>query len=135
MLCPYILKNQNINIPVSNNYSISAYKTVQYCNIQRKLASSFFKVQRPVSHVFKKIFKNLLFIYKFIYFIYLFLAALGPRCCVRASSSCSERGLLFVTVRRLSHCSGFSCCGTRALGARASVVVARRFSSCGVQTQ
>ena len=25
--------------------------TVHYCNIQRKLASSFFKVQRPVSHV------------------------------------------------------------------------------------
>ena len=30
-----------------------------------------------------------------------------------------------------SHCSGFSCCGARALGARASVVVARGLSSCG----
>ena len=30
-----------------------------------------------------------------------------------------------------SHCSGFSCCGARALGAWASVVVARGFSSCG----
>ena len=27
---------------------------------------------------------------------------------------------------RASYCSGFSCCGARALGARASVVVARR---------
>ena len=30
-----------------------------------------------------------------------------------------------------SHCSGFSCCGARALGARASVVVALGLSSCG----
>ena len=34
-------------------------------------------------------------------FIYLFLAALGLRCCVWALSSCGERGLLFVVVRRL----------------------------------
>ena len=33
-----------------------------------------------------------------------------------------------------SHCSGFSCCGARALGARASVVVARRLSSSGSRT-
>ena len=31
----------------------------------------------------------------------LFLAALGLRCCVRAFSSCSEWGLLFVAVRGL----------------------------------
>ena len=36
-------------------------------------------------------FKNL---YSFIYF----LAALGLRCCARAFSSCSERGLLFIVV-------------------------------------
>ena len=34
----------------------------------------------------------------FIYFIYLVLAALGLPCCVRAFSSCGERGLLFVAV-------------------------------------
>ena len=34
-------------------------------------------------------------------FIYLCLAALGPRCCARAFSSCGERGLLFVAVRGL----------------------------------
>ena len=33
--------------------------------------------------------------------MYLFLAALGLSCCVQAFSSCSERGLLFVVVRRL----------------------------------
>ena len=38
----------------------------------------------------------------FILFIYyLFLAALGLCCCVRAFSSCGERGLLFVVVRSL----------------------------------
>ena len=34
-------------------------------------------------------------------FIYLFLAALGLRCCTQAFSSCSEQGLLFVAVCRL----------------------------------
>ena len=33
--------------------------------------------------------------------IYLFMAALGLRCCVQAFSSCSERGLLLVAVRGL----------------------------------
>ena len=32
-----------------------------------------------------------------------------------------------------SHCGGFSCCGARALGKRASVVVARGLSSCGTR--
>ena len=34
-------------------------------------------------------------------FIYLFMAALGLCCCVRAFSSCSERGLLVVAVHGL----------------------------------
>ena len=33
------------------------------------------------------------------YLIYLFLAALGLRCCTRAFSSCGEWGQLFVVVR------------------------------------
>ena len=44
------------------------------------------------------------------------LAVLGLRCGARAS-----------------RCSGFSCCGARALGARASVVVTRGLSSCGLR--
>ena len=32
-----------------------------------------------------------------------------------------------------SYCGGFSCCGARALGVWASVVVACRLSSCGLQ--
>ena len=38
---------------------------------------------------------------KFIYFIYLFLAALGLRCCMPAFSSCSKGELLFIVVRGL----------------------------------
>ena len=34
-------------------------------------------------------------------FIYLFLAALGLRCCTRAFSSCGEWGLLLVAVHGL----------------------------------
>ena len=40
----------------------------------------------------------LFFIFKIYLFIYLFLAALGLRCCARAFSSCSEQRLLFVAV-------------------------------------
>ena len=45
--------------------------------------------------------RRIAFFNKFIYFIYLLLATLGLCCCARAFSSCGERGLLFVAVRRL----------------------------------
>ena len=57
------------------------------------------------------------------------MAVLGPRCCTRAFSSCSERGLLFVAVRGLL--VAVSCCGAQPLGVWASVVVAHGLSSCG----
>ena len=41
------------------------------------------------------------FFNKFIYFIYLFLSALGLHCCGRAFSSCGESGPLLVAVRGL----------------------------------
>ena len=69
------------------------------------------------------------FINLFILFI-LFWAVLGLRCYTRAFSSCREQGLLFIAARA-SHCSGFFCCGAWALGAQASVVVARGLRSCG----
>ena len=58
------------------------------------------------------------------------MAVLGLRCCTRAFSSCGERGLLFVAVHRLLIAVA-SRCGARALGVRASAVVASRLSSCG----
>ena len=42
-----------------------------------------------------------IFFFFFNKFIYLFLAALGLRCYVRAFSSCGEWGLIFVVVHRL----------------------------------
>ena len=65
-------------------------------------------------------------------FIYLFLAALGLRCCARAFSSCGERGLLFVAVRGLLVAVA-SRCRAQALGASASVVAARGLSCCGAR--
>ena len=40
------------------------------------------------------------FFFKKFLFIYLFMAVLGLRFCVRAFSSCGKRGPLFITVRR-----------------------------------
>ena len=50
---------------------------------------------------------------------------------MQAFSTCGERGLLFVAVRGLLIAVGSLCCGAQALGAWASVVVARGLSSCG----
>ena len=52
------------------------------------------------SSFFLKVFCSVFFFNKFI-FIYLFLAALGLRCCVQAFSSCGGRGLLFIAVHGL----------------------------------
>ena len=60
--------------------------------------------------------KPLLFCFLIYLFIYLFLVVFGLHCCARAFSSCAAQA---------SHCSGFSCCKARALGAQASVVVDR----------
>ena len=49
----------------------------------------------------------------------------------RLFSSCSKRGLLSSCGAQASHCSGFSCCIARALGAWASVVEAPRLQSAG----
>ena len=74
---------------------------------------------------------GLFFLFLFLFNL-LFLAVLDLRCCARAFSSCGEGGLLCCGAQA-SHCGGFSCCGARALGARASVVVARGFSSCSMR--
>ena len=70
------------------------------------------------------IYFSLFFIFKIYLFIYLFLAVLGLRCCVRAFSSCGERGATLRCGAWASHCGGFSCCGARALGVWTSVVAA-----------
>ena len=60
-------------------------------------------------------------------FIYLFLAALGLRCCTRAFSSCGEQRLLFVTV------AGFSLRCLLLLRSTGSGHAS--FSSCSTQAQ
>ena len=45
--------------------------------------------------------RAILVAFLFIFFIYLFLAALGLHCCAQTFSSCSKPGLLFVAVRGL----------------------------------
>ena len=68
----------------------------------------------------------------FLVFFFFKDAALGLRCCMRAFSSCSELGLLFVAVCGLLIAVA-SRCGAWTLGAWASVVVARGLSSCGLR--
>ena len=65
-----------------------------------------FRVGHDPLHLIWKRFsgsRSTLFIYllKINLFIYLFLAALGLRCCVWAFCSCCKQGLLFVAVRGL----------------------------------
>ena len=68
-------------------------------------------------------FKFILFIYYF-WLCWVFIAACG------LSLVAASRATLHCGVQA-SHCGGFSCCRTRALGAWASVAVAHRLSSCG----
>ena len=70
-----------------------------------------------------------------VFFLFVFLAALGLCCCSRAFSSCSEWGLLSSCGAWASHCSGFSWCREQALGHRGSAVVANGTSwpvACGI---
>ena len=69
---------------------------------------------------------------------YLFLVALGLRCCARSLSSCSERGLLFIAVRGLLIVVAalvaepwLQAHGLQQLWHAASVVVARGLQSAG----
>ena len=59
--------------------------------------------QDPVGLLGTKAFLCPLFLFLKInlFYLFLFLAALGLCCCARAFSSCSERGLLFVAVHGL----------------------------------
>ena len=76
-------------------------------------------------------------VFVFFYFINLFIYLIFG--CV--GSSLLRVGFLKVqragaTLRcgaRDSHCGGSSCCGAQALGVQASVVAARRLSSCGLR--
>ena len=67
---------------------------------------------------------HIFFFFVTFYLFILFLATLDFPCFAWSFSSCSERGLLFIS-KCASHCSGFFCCRQQALGTR--------LSSCGSQ--
>ena len=74
------------------------------------------------------------FFNKFIYFMYLFLAALGLRCCVRAFSSCGDGGYSSLWCVGFSlWCAGFSLRWLLLLQSMGSRRVG--FSSCGTRAQ
>ena len=71
-------------------------------------------------------------VYKFILFIYFWLRWVFVN--VRGLSLvAASRGATLCCAAQASHCGGFSCCGAPALGAWASVVMARGLSSCGLR--
>ena len=77
-------------------------------------------IQKKIPHLTLRYTCFSLFFSFLIFKIYLFLVALGLRCCARAFSSCSESGLLLVVV-----------CGL--LIAVASLVAEHRLSAHGLQ--
>ena len=94
-------------------------------------------IQFPIEpHCHTRNYELLIYVQSFLNkFIYLFLAVLGLRCYAWAFSSCGEWGLLFVAVHGLL-IGVASLVAERGLqGARSSVVVARRLSSCGSWAQ
>ena len=70
-----------------------------------------------------------------LFYFYLFIFG-----CVRSSLLCVgflqlwRAGATLRCSARASHCGGFSCCGARTLGRRASVVVECGLSSCGLRS-
>ena len=64
-------------------------------------------------------------------FIHLISGCVGSLWWHGLFSSCGEWELFSSFGAQASHCGGFSCCGTWALGAWASVVAAHGLSSCG----
>ena len=87
-------------------------------------------VYRPLVLLTPDLYLSFTFFFKINLFI-LLSAVLGLCCCARALSSCSKRGSTPHCSVQASQCSGFSCCGALALGARASAIGARALSSCG----
>ena len=91
---------------------------------------------------FKTYIKINILIFLINYFIYLFLAALGLHCCVRAFSSCGEQGLLFVVVRGLLIAVAslvaehrLQARGLQQLQHTGSWAIECRLSSCGTRAQ
>ena len=69
--------------------------------------------------------------YLFFFFLIIYFGCIGSSLLRTGFLWLRRVGTTLHCSARASHCGGFSCCRARALGARASVVVARGLSSCG----
>ena len=79
-----------------------------------------------ITEIILLIFLNLFIFYFWLHWVFV---------AVRGLSLVAARGATLRCGARASRCSGFSCCGARALGMWASVVVAHRLScsvACGI---
>ena len=74
-----------------------------------------------------------IYIYKFIYLFIFILGCVGSLLLRAGFLQLQRAGATLRCGAWASHCGGFSCCGTPALGSWASVVLARGLSSCGSQ--
>ena len=96
------------------------------------------KVTQIFSFLLLSLLKAVSFFLKFIFknkFIYLFIfGCVGSSLPHAGFLQLRRAGATLPCGARASHCGGFSCCGARALGTRASVVMARGLSSCGLRT-
>ena len=68
---------------------------------------------------------------KLCFFVFLFFGCVGSLLLSTGFLQLWRAGATIRCGAQASHCGGFSCCGARALGAWASVVVAHGLSSCG----
>ena len=71
--------------------------------------------------------------FKFIYYYYYFFSHVGSSLLRAGFLQLRRAGAALRCGARASHCNGFFCCRARAVGTWASVVVARRLSSCGLR--
>jgi hypothetical protein len=105
------------------NIGLPVHQVSQHCDCARRAKVIIFFPNDHLYRAFKTteccpaLFHNLekregFFLEIFFFKKYLFLVVLGPRCSLRAFSSCSEREQLFSCGVWASHYRGFSCCGT-----------------------
>ena len=68
---------------------------------------------------------------RFFFNLFIYLGCIGSSLLHVGFPQLQRAGATLHCRAQASHCGGFCCCGAWALGARASVVVARGLSSCG----
>ena len=107
-------------------FTIFPYQIRQCLLLERtKTITSFYFTLFYFILLYSILFYSVLFIF---WLHWVFVACVGFLQLQRA-------GATLCCGAQASHCGGFSCCGAQALGVRASVVAARRLSSCGTRAQ